>query len=83
MKEGKRKVIYREDLLNHKHYQLLKSDGNGMWNKVGKRKSVKGICDLLAREGVYNFEVDGEVSRRLDSYMMMRKDLAFYIKNQN
>lgn len=73
-----RKIVYVKDLINRKHCQLLKSNGSE-WNKNGKRKSVKGVYDLLLKEGIRYFKISNEVWDKLDKHMMGKKDITQYL----
>ena len=72
MEREMRRIIYVEDSINYKHCQLLKS--NGEWNKNGKRKSVKGVYDLLLKEGIRYFEISDKVWDKLEGHMIEKYD---------
>jgi len=73
-----RRIVYIKDLINRKHCQFLKPNMNGGWNKNGKRKSVKGVYDLLFKEGIRYFRISNEVWDKLDAHMMGKKDITKY-----
>lgn len=69
----KRKIVYRDG-----NYQVLKPKDSGNfddWYAYGKRKSLKGLSDLLEK-GAFEFDIPEEIKADIESYRIQKRKFA-------